>query len=357
MPQLARDTVWSRAPHKVRGRAPIALLIATVLPLACSPSPHTASHALLRPPTPPPPRAIESTEPWQFESTDGRLIRTRNYRLFTTDTTDLQRTLPPFLELALHSYTTSLTPTPLPGPDLKLDTFLMADRSQWSSLTRQVMGIHAGPYLRIQRGGFASGGRALLFSIGPRDTLAIAAHEGWHQYTQRTFKQELPLWLEEGLAAYMEGFIADPAGDSHVFKPWANPERFEQLSAAARNGTLMPLTRLLELTPASLLSSDTDAALTYYAQTWALVHFLHDTYPDQLARALHDAAAGNLRAAIDAHHGTGASLLLARERRGPELLTTYFNIPDPQTEYGNYLAAIIAGSKDRILAGQSPFEN
>lgn len=359
--------------------APLAAVFLLITLSSCSSRSPSASPAVLSPPVTAS-TAIVSTEPWTFESAEGRLIRTRHYRLFTTETDPhLRDALPVFLERAFNHYTTAITP--LPTPDLKLDTFLMADRAQWQALTRHIMGIHAGPYLRIQRGGFASGGRALLFTIGHRDTLAIAAHEGWHQYTQRTFKHELPVWLEEGLAAYMEGFIPDPS-DIHLplFRPWANPERFEQLAGAATSGRLIPLSRLLDISPASLLASDTDLALTYYAQTWALVHFLVDLHaidtglptstpatraidrglPSSmpLTRILQDAAAGNLRQAIDRRHGPGASQLLARERRGGEAFTTYFT-PDLSTAehaYAAYVQAIVRGSKDRILAGQRPFD-
>jgi hypothetical protein len=68
------------------------------------------------------------------------------------------------------------------------------------------MGSDAEVYLKIQRGGFAASGRAILYDIGPRDTFAIAAHEGWHQYTQKSFRAPLTVSFEEGLATYMEGF-------------------------------------------------------------------------------------------------------------------------------------------------------
>jgi hypothetical protein len=341
-------------------------LLFTLL-LSCSSPRPTTSPALLNPaPT------VLSSEHWSFEGADGLLLRTTHYRLFTTEPDPhLRLAMPELLERALSHYTTALTPTPLPIPDLKLDTFLLATRPQWESLTRQVMGDSAAPYLRIQRGGFASGGRALLFSIGHRDTLAIAAHEGWHQYTQRTFKHELPLWLEEGIATYMEGFIPDPVHPEFpLFRPWANPERFEQLATSHRAGRLMPLTQLLETSPASLLASDTDLALTYYAQAWALVHFLSDgpvAPPTSsggsdepgatgLSRLLHDAAAGRLRAAIDRRHGAGASHLLARERRGTEVFTTYFGDLDrADRAFGAFMRMVVDGSKDRIVAGFRPF--
>ncbi len=309
----------------------------------------------------PSPSAIESTEPWDFEGTPGKVIRTSSYRLFTTETnSELVRTVPEFLEQTLKAYTSALGP--LPRPTLKLDTYLMADREQWSVLTSEVMGDSAAPYLKIQRGGFSSGGRAILFTIGARDTLAIAAHEGWHQYTQRTFREELPVWLEEGIAVFMEGSVPDPVNPGvPAFAPWANAERYEQLVSAAQGWQLLSLERLLDTHPHTLLTGGTDSALMYYAQAWALVHFLNEgeggKYRPGLSRVLADAAAGRLHSTIDKQLGQKASSLLAAERRGPQLFQAYFNadMTAAAREYDAFVTAIVRhGSKDRMMSGQSP---
>jgi hypothetical protein len=326
--------------------------VAPLLLSCASAPPPQASPALLSP--------APVVETWDFDAAPGKLIHTRSYRIFTTESDPvLLDALPPFIERALDHYVSDLGP--LPRSTLKLDTFLLADRDQWAKLTQQVMGDGAGPYLRIQRGGFASGGRALLFSIGLRDTLAIAAHEGWHQYTQRTFKDELPVWLEEGVATYMEGLTPDALDPARTsFAPWANAERYDQLVSAAKQWQLISLERLLDMHPQSLLSSSTDAALTYYAQVWALLHFLHEgengKYREGLSRALADAAAGRVAGTIEARLGSGSSKLLAHERRGPELFKTYFNadLTVAATEYDNFVTTIVRGSKDRIMSGQSP---
>ncbi|QQS09610.1 MAG: hypothetical protein IPK69_03040 [Phycisphaerales bacterium] len=238
------------------------LLACTGLALAaCTSSPSSS-------PSPPAPGVVattptsdasSSTDPtegtWTFEDgTTGRLIATPSYRIFTTmdhgPTTDR---VPRFLEQALEWYTTALGE--LPRPSRRMDTFLMETRSQWERLTRRSMGDDAEIYLRIQRGGFAAGGRAMYFYIGQRDTLVIAAHEGWHQYTQSTFRSPLPIWLEEGIATYMEGFRWGRRGDSLPrFSPWSNPERFDTLRAAARAGRLMSLEQLLHTAPQDLMT-------------------------------------------------------------------------------------------------------
>jgi hypothetical protein len=315
-----------------------------------APQPRTSPSVLAPAPAPSP--AITAIEPWTFDGHPGHLIRTRWYRLFTTepDPLVLER-LPEFLELCLQRYTNEFGP--LPQPPMKLDTFLVANRQQWTTLTRQMMGEQAATYLLIDRGGFSSGGRALLWSIGRYDTLAIAAHEGWHQYTQRTFKDELPTWLEEGIAVYMEGLVRQsglplrpqPSG-------WANLERYDQLRQAARRGQLLPLAELLDARPESLIHLDTDATLTYYAQVWALTHFLREHEGGIHRNALHtllaDAAEGRLQPLLAAAGQPPSGSLIFR---------IYFDddLARADARYAQFVMSLLRpGVRLRIAAGESP---
>lgn len=320
-------------------------------PAACSPSPRPAAPAVLSSP-------VLTTESWTFSGIPGRMYRTRSYRLFTTATDPIfVEQLPFFLESALDHYTTGLGP--LPRPQLKLDTFLMGDRDQWSRLTTQVMGDQASTYLKIERGGFASGGRALLWTIGRHDTLAIAAHEGWHQYTQRTFRDELPAWAEEGVAVYMEGFLPDPADPLRpIFLPWANPERFDQLSRSAAANALAPLDRLLSATPQDLIDQSTESTLTYYSQLWAFIHFLQEgeggKHRERLIAMISDAAAGRL------DQFTHAKLARA-PHNGADTFRAYFgsgsDFDSIQSEFDVFTATITKpDTREKILRGSSPLE-
>lgn len=312
--------------------------------------------------------AVESIEPWSYNGAEGRLVRTPHYRLFTTQHDSvLNARVPLFLESALAAYRTCITspdsPTGgdlLPEPSLKLDTYILRSRADWTLLTRQTTGNQAEMFLRIRRGGFAFGGKALLFDIGSRDTLSIAAHEGWHQYTQRAFQRPLPIWLEEGMATYMEGYRYDIRGNSPRFVPWFNTERFDQLRRAAAQSKLMSLSALLESAPQQLLGSANDDALTYYAQVWAFTHFLAEgaggKHRAALAALLKDAATG----AIDSHlartfGATGAARILAM-RRGPGVFEAYFgDLGQASGEYNQFLRKLVEpGSRTAVVAGESP---
>lgn len=302
--------------------------------------------------------APEGEEAWSFGGVEGKLIRTRHYRVFTTERDGAIRDrLPSFLELALDHYRSALGP--LPAPSMRMDVFLMDNRSQWQSLTLRLLGRRGERYLQIGRGGFATGGQALLYDIGLFDTLAIAGHEGWHQYTQRTFRDPLPVYLEEGIAAYMEGHRW--AETTPVFLPWANVERFDQLRRAQAQGGLVTLGALVESAPLELLEHAGDGALNYYAQAWTLVHFLNEgaggRHRDSLRRLLLDASQGNVRKVLAARMGAREAMEALASRRGRAVMEAYFgeDLGTMEREYRAFMEEVARpGSRGAIVEGRSP---
>ena len=237
---------------------------------------------------------------WQFAEADGVLITTPNYRLYTTvDSATFLERLPVFYERALEHYTTALAT--LPKPTRKLESFLFLTRRQWQTKTREMLPDQADMFSNLGRGGFTTRGTSVLYYIDrygyPRDTFAIAAHEGWHQYTQQTFKHQLPIWLEEGVATFMEGYRPD-SDQLPEFNPTVNYERRQTLRDALWSDDLIPLEQVLSRTPQHFLSEGKELLLTYYAQVWALTRFLHEgesgRYRASLSQILVDAAEGRL---------------------------------------------------------------
>lgn len=273
-------------------------------------------------------------EPWRFSSYPGYLISTPNYRIHTTIAYErfLDR-LPTFMESTLDRYRTALAP--LPPPRNPLQTFIFRDRRQWSAKTRQLLPDQASTFQNLGRGGYTTRGVSVLYYIDwagrDRDTFAIAAHEGWHQYTQTCFKNPLPIWLEEGIATYMEGYRFRRTDEGPRFQPWRNWERSRALGEAIRNDELIPLRELLGESPQQFLGDGKDRLLTYYAQVWALTRFLADgqdgRYRTALENVLTDAADGRLvsrlsRApAVQAYGGRHAAMT---SRTGPWIILGYF---------------------------------
>ena len=304
---------------------------------------------------------ILSDDPWNFGGTPGRVIRTAHYRIYTTETTPVIRDrLAKFAEYALPHYRTSLTPnSPLPRPTQRLDTYLMDNRPQWTTITKRLAGQRSDELLKIGRGGFAFRGIGVYYDLGLYDTLAIAAHEGWHQYTQRTFQVSLPIWLEEGIAAYNEGHRWDRS--TPLFRPWANPQRYEQLVNAERSGSLFTLEELIESSPQDYFDTAGDDVLTYYAQLWALVHFLNEgengAYQASLRILLNDAASGKARETLETRVGVENARRTLLSRSGPAMFFAYFDedLDKVNEQYMSFIQTITAQAvRSKIVNGTSP---
>lgn len=305
---------------------------------------------------------VIADRPWSVHGIDGRMIETPSYRIFTTERDPLVASrIPVFLERALAQYRVLVGD--LPAPPAQMDTYILATRNQWAALTQRLMGEQARVYLKIRAGGFASDGRALLFNIGSRGTFATASHEGWHQYTQRTLRQPMPIWLEEGLATLMEGYRwHEDAPDVPIFRPWANVDRFDRLRDVIEGGRAFTLVDLLSDRPQDILTSvDNERALDYYAQVWALAHFLREAELARYRPALHDlardAAAGTLYERIRTQASSQEFNDLVRRRAGTGVFSVYFNpdLDEASRQYDAFLRAITGtGARDRIVAGHSP---
>jgi len=100
----------------------------------------------------------------------------------------------------------------------------------------------------------------------------------------RAYVTNVPLWLREGVAAYLEASVWDAKTSSYLLRPnlvWLDP-----LRAAVRGETaLVPLADLLMFTP------ETAAAKLdiFYPEAWGLVHFLATSSDRAHNRILWDA--------------------------------------------------------------------
>lgn len=311
---------------------------------------------------------VRAIEPWRSTTREGERIITPSFRIHTTmRSEEFKRLMAIFSERAMAHWTTALAT--LPAPDRPLDTYVFGSRDEWAAHTRMKLGTEAGAYLALGRGGYTSNAEAILYDIGPGDTLTILAHEGWHQFTQSLFKQELPPWLEEGIAAYMEGHRISPESGEPVFTPWRNFERFGELRDAVRRGRTVPIDQILDSTAQEYLADGRDRLLTYYAQVWALVHYLREgedgAYGSGLSRLLADCIAGRVSDTLrSAPMPQDEARALDRAlRRGTRLvpgrywIRAYFT-PDLErfaSGYRSFVDDIVArGSGDAIWRGRSP---
>jgi hypothetical protein len=298
------------------------------------------------------PNAVELDRfEWRYSNFDGRLIVTPNYKIYTTSPREeFVEQLPLFFESALAHYSTYLGK--LPRPKQRMETYLFSDRRQWAAKTRELLPHQANVFETLGRGGFATQGTAVLYYIdhprsrSHRDTFSIAAHEGWHQYTQLAFRNSLPIWLEEGIATYMESFRVTRDGQPQ-FTPWMNRERWYALRTAVVQDRLIPLEDLLRRTPQSFLETGKNRLLVYYAQVWALTRFLAEgndgLHREALEQVLQDAATGSLATRLSSSGARHQRRLSnATSRSGPWIILEYFNadLDEFERDYLRYVDQI-----------------
>ena len=99
-----------------------------------------------------------------------------------------------------------------------------------------------------------------------RDSSAIVFHEYVH-WVVATNDWRLPLWFEEGLAEFYQSFQV--VGDT-VYLGLPVPQHLAYLHGS----TPIPLTELLNVTRESPLYNEEQRKGAFYAQSWALVHYL-----------------------------------------------------------------------------------
>ena len=300
---------------------------------------------------------------WPEGGGNGIIMRTPHYLLrLSLREEPFRDRIPDFMEACFTAYASALGP--ITNPDEPLEMYVFGERSLWEKWTRKKLGRDAEIYIGLGKGGYTTDSVSVLYDIGRFDTQTIAAHEGWHQFSQQTLQHPLPTWLEEGIACYMEGTRLSRDGGPSTFRPWRNFERWSELREAVRDDELSPLGELLDGTPQEYLQDGKNSLLTYYAQVWALVQFLRDgesgKYRESFSQLIQDAASGKLAGRLAASKsiiGKKGRERAVQLRTGNAVILEYFN-PDFATfsdEYSTFVKAITArGAGDRIFRGEFP---
>ena len=235
----------------------------------------------------------ENAEPWTFETTEGRIIETEHYRVYTTvDDPLLLEKLPTMLENAYEHYSAFL-PSDKVDEEL-LEIYLFGRRSEWEAYTRQNMGAAADSYLKIRAGGYSYEGICVLYLLNRYSTFGVLAHEGFHQFANSRLAHRIPAWMEEGLACNFEAHFWK-AGEP-VFAPDLNEFRLKALQQAIRHNSLFPLQEILGMHAGHAVALPAERTATFYAQAWALTRFLQEgetgKYRRDFRQMLNDAADG-----------------------------------------------------------------
>jgi tetratricopeptide (TPR) repeat protein len=161
-------------------------------------------------------------------------------------------------------------------------------------------------------GSFAGVGDANYVALNgssQADPLSVIYHE-YIQYFVHNNLPHLPLWFDEGVAECYETFRADEKL-AQVGRP------VHQHIQTLRSGPLMPLPDLFAITPRSRDYNEGNRRSIFYAQSWALTHYLlwgNPARKPQLVQFL-----DRLREGMDTDEAFQASFLTTQDKLEVEL--------------------------------------
>ena len=247
---------------------------------------------------------------WDAGENVGRELTSAHYRIYTTSTRpEIIDYLPGFMEAAHRNYLaiTGLEARPAGEP---MPVYMMATWQEWAGLTKSIVGSQWDVYASISAGGYCYKGVCVFWDIGGLTSLSVASHEGLHQFLNHRVKENLPMWMEEGLATLAEGYELD--GATVRFTPQRNTTRFTDLRKALVNDWWIPLEKLLQMDGGDAVGLGApERAVGYYGQLWALAQFLRTDpqFAPGRRRMIADAQAGRLVEALSRTDSVLASQL------------------------------------------------
>src|SRR5262245_21095207 len=157
----------------------------------------------------------------------------------------------------------------------KLNVLIFKERREYELTLLARFGVNAGG-----TGGMFfvnSQGNALAFwtqELPRRRIEHVIQHEGFHQFAYSRFGNDLPIWVNEGLAEFFGESLV--VGDTFIIGQ-TTPRVLDSVKNAIELKTYIPFQQMLTMTPrqwgAAMHLSNGSAPLQY-AQAWSMVHFL-----------------------------------------------------------------------------------
>jgi hypothetical protein len=211
-----------------------------------------------------------------------RTLRSAHYLVHTDLEQSLAEEMAQRLNAMYDEYARRLAQFTAANSDEKFEVYLFAKRDDYMRLTQNRF---------PNTGGIFMSGRNLLAAYlegQGRDGLRRAIqHEAFHQFAFTAISQEMPIWLNEGMAQYFEEGIWTGAGFTFGQVP---PRRLRQLQHDVGKKQLVPFRTMLAMTDEQWtknLTTDAARGATQYNQAWAMTHFLiHAANGDSAYRPL-----------------------------------------------------------------------
>lgn len=147
---------------------------------------------------------------------------------------------------------------------LPTKVFIFSDERSFAPYAEAAMGRPdhlSGVFLSNRDGNY------VLINGSARGVNHVVYHELTHYFLRNTLPAKVPLWFNEGLAEFYTTVIAD-TGSVDVGRP------VEQHVLWLRNQALIPLKDLFAVNHDSKEYHEGDRRGVFYAESWALVHYL-----------------------------------------------------------------------------------
>lgn len=221
------------------------------------------------------------------QESDGEYVHTSDhYEIRSEISIDLSRRVALHLE-RIHTEFQRLLPFESPpGPRPRHRVRILETRERYDEYNRRVHGIEKArdSFLYQHYGLGDARNETVAFRIPDPPLLERLQHESFHQYF-RSFIDEPPQWLNEGLAEYFEAWT--PAGialNSGQLRRWREPIR--KLDPLGKTGELSYVS-LPDLVRASKDEWMAKERVTY-AESWALCYFLLESGDETDRKILSD---------------------------------------------------------------------
>jgi Protein of unknown function (DUF1570) len=201
-------------------------------------------------------------------SAQQRTYTTEHYRLMTDVEPDLAADLARRMDAMYEEYAWRLDSFGRLGQQRTFNVYVFAKRNDYMRFIDNRLPNTGGVFI-AHKDALA----AYLEQQG-RDALRqTLQHEAFHQFAFQYISQDLPLWLNEGMAQiFQEGIWT---GKSFLVEQ-IPPRRIRQLRADMAGGKLTPFENFLTLDHKewARIMRDRERGATMYNQAWAMVHFL-----------------------------------------------------------------------------------
>ena len=176
------------------------------------------------------------------------------------------------LNLMYEEYSRRLASLPLRGQE-KLNVLIFHDPQDYQLTLRARFGVNA-----QGTGGMffvTPAGAALAFwtkDLPQRRIEHVVQHEGFHQFAFSRFGDDLPMWVNEGLAEF---FGESVMVEDKLILGQTTPRILDAIKNGIEKNQHVPFRSMLSMSPQkwNAAVNNGDAAMNYH-QAWSMVHFL-----------------------------------------------------------------------------------